>query len=76
MQNVPSPKYVIHVQFLQDILLQYMHSKIVPTENWIEIKIKEIPFSLFYFHFNYVVDRPDTTALGRDIQYGGNGIFF
>ena len=36
---------VVHVQFLQDILLQYMCSQTVPTENRIEMKIKEIHFS-------------------------------
>ena len=35
----------VHGQFLQDILLQYMCSQIVPTENRIEMKIKEIHFS-------------------------------
>ena len=44
-------------------------SKTVPTENWIELKTKEIHFRLFYFHFNYVMDRID---LARDKQYGGN----
>ena len=71
-----SPKYDVPVQFLQDILLQYMCSKTVPTENRIEIKTKEIHFSLFYFHFNYVVDHPDATALARDKQYGRNSAFF
>ena len=52
-----------------------MHSKTVPTENLIEIKINEIHFSLFYFHFNYVTDRPGATALARDKQYGGNSDF-
>ena len=56
-QNVTSPQYDVHVQFFQDILLQYMCSKTVPTEKGIEMKTKEIHFSLFYFHFNYVVDR-------------------
>ena len=64
-----SPQYVVHVQFLQDILLQYMCSQTVPTENRIEMKNKEINFSLFYFHFNYVV------ALARDKQYCGNSDF-
>ena len=53
-----------------------MCSKTVPTENRIEMKPKEIFFSLFYFHFNYIVDRPDATAFARDKQYGGNGDFF
>ena len=75
-QNVTSPKYDVHVQFLQDILLQYMCSKTIRTENRIEMKTKEILFKLFYFHFNYVVDRPDTTALARNKQHGGNGDFF
>ena len=52
-----SPQYDVHVQFLQDILLQYMCSQNVPTENRIEMKTKEIHLSLFCFHFNYVVDR-------------------
>ena len=50
-QNVTSPQYDAHVQFLQDKLLQYMCSQTVPTENRIEMKTKEIHFSLFYFHF-------------------------
>ena len=53
-----------------------MCSKTVPTENRIEMKPKEIFFSLFYFHFNYIVDHPDATAFVRDKQYGGNGDFF
>ena len=67
-QNVTSPKYDAQVQFLQDILLQYMCSetqgKTILTENQVEIKKKEIQFthSLFYFHFNYIVDCPDATA--------------
>ena len=60
----------------KDILLQYMCSKTVPTEKRIEIKTKEIHFSLFYLHLNYTVDHPDTTALVRDKQYGGNVVFF
>ena len=68
-----SPHYDVHVQFLQDILLQYMCSQVVPTENRIEMKTKEIHFSFFYFHFNYVVDRHNATA--RDKQYCGNGDF-
>ena len=57
-QNVTSPQYDVHVQFLQDIILQYMIcSKTDPTENWLEIKTK---------HFNYVVDRSDASALARD----------
>ena len=71
-----SPQYDVHVKFLQDILLQYMCSQTVPTENWIEMKTKEINFSLFYFHFNYVVDRHNATALARDKQDCGNGDFF
>ena len=52
-KNVTSPQYDVQVQFLQDILLlQYMCSQTVPTENRIEMKTKEIHFSLFYFHFN------------------------
>ena len=35
-----------------------MCSKTVPTENQIQIKTKEIHFSLFYFHFNYIVALP------------------
>ena len=65
-----SPQYDIH-----DILLQYMCSQNVPTENRIEMKTKEIHFSLFYFHFNYVVDRHNATTLARDKQYCGNGDF-
>ena len=72
-----SPQYDVHVQFLQDILLQYMFSQTVPTENRIEMKTKkEIHFSLFYFHFNYIVDRHNATALARDKHYCGNGVFF
>ena len=48
-------------------------SKTVPTKNLIEMKTKETHFSLFYFHSNYVVERPDATALARDKQYCGNG---
>ena len=59
-----SPIYDVHVQFLKDILLQYMCSnkcsKSVPTEKRIDMKTKEIHLSLFYFHFNYDVKRPDT----------------
>ena len=55
-QNVTSPQYDVHVKFLQGILLQYMCSQTVPTENRIEMKTKEIHLSLFCFHFNYVVD--------------------
>ena len=69
MQNATSPKYDVPVQFLQDILSQYMCSKTVPTENRIEMKTKEIHFSLFYFHFNYVVDRPEATAVAMDIWW-------
>ena len=72
-----SPKYDVHVQFLQDILLQYMCSKCsktIPTKKRIE-KAKEIHFSLFYFHFDYVVECPDATALVRDKQYCGNSDF-
>ena len=53
----------------------YMCSKTVPTENWIEMKATEIHFSLFYFHFNYVVGRHNTTALARN-KYCRNGDFF
>ena len=70
------PQYDVHVQFLQDILLQYMCSKTVPTDNQIEMKTKEIHFSLFYFHFNYFVECHNPTALGRDKQNCGNGDFF
>ena len=71
-----SPQFDVHIQFLQDILLQYLCSQTVPTENRIEMETKEIHFSLFYFHFNYVVDRRNATALARDRQYCGNGDFF
>ena len=40
-QNVTSPQYDVHVQFLQDILLQYMCSQTGPTENQIEMKTKK-----------------------------------
>ena len=39
-QNMRSPKYDVHVQFLEDILLQYMCSKTVPIDNRIEMKTK------------------------------------
>ena len=39
-QNVTSPQCDVHVQCLQDILLQYMCSQTVPTENRIEMKTK------------------------------------
>ena len=50
-----SPKYNVHVQFLHDILLQYIRSKTVSVENGTEIKTTENHLSLFYFLFNYVV---------------------
>ena len=50
-----------------------MCSNTVPTESRIEMKTKEVHFSLFYFN---VVDHPDATALAKDKQYGGNGEFF
>ena len=74
-QNVMSPQYDVHVQFLQDIILQYMYIQTVPTESRIEMKTKEIHFSLFYVHLNYVVDRHNATALARDKQYCGNRDF-
>ena len=43
-----------------------MCSQAVPTEYQIEMITKEIHFSLFYFHFNYFVDRHNATALARD----------
>ena len=52
-----------------------MCSQTLPTENRIEMKTKEIHFSLFNFHFNYVVDRHKATDLARDKQYCGNGDF-
>ena len=67
-----SPQYDVHIQFL---LLQYMCSQTVPTENRIEMKTKGIHFSTFCFHFNYVVDHHNATALARDKQYCGNGDF-
>ena len=70
-QNVTSPHCDAHVQFLQDILLQYMCSQTVPTEKRIEMKTKEIHSSLFYFHFNYTVDSHNATALASC----GNGDF-
>ena len=51
-------------------------SQTVPTENRIEMKTKEIHFCLFYFHFNYVVDCHNATALAWDKQYCGNSDFF
>ena len=50
-----------------------MCSKTVPTENQIEMKTKEVNFSLFYFN---VVDLPEATASARDKQYGRNDNFF
>ena len=64
-QNVTSAQYDVHVQFLQDILLQYMCSKTVPTDNQIEMKTKEIHFSLFYFHFSYFVKRHKRHSLSQ-----------
>ena len=61
-----SPKYDVHELFLQDVLLQYMRSKTIPTENRVEMKKREIHFSFFYYHFNYVVDGSDATALAGD----------
>ena len=56
-----------------------MRGKTVPTqhaENGIEVRTKEINFSLFCYHFNYVVDLPDASALlAIDKQYDGNGYF-
>ena len=40
------------------------------------MKTKKNHFSLFYFHFNYIVDRHNATALERDKQYCGKGDFF
>ena len=71
-----SPKCNVCVQFLKDILLKYMYNKTVPTENRIEMKTKEIHLRLFYYHFNYVVDHTNATALARDKQYCGNCDFF
>ena len=73
-QNVTSTQYDVHFQLLQGILLQYMCSKTVPTEYRIEMTT-EIHFSLFYSHFNYVVDHHKATALARD-KYCGNGDFY
>ena len=70
-----SPQQDVDGQF-QDKLLQYICSQTVSTENQIEIKTKEIHFSLFYFHFNYVVDCHNDKALARDKQYCRNGDFF
>ena len=71
-----SPHDDVHVQFLKDILFQCMCSQTVPTECQIEMKTNEIHFSLFYFHFSYVVDRHNATALVRYKQYCGKGDFF
>ena len=71
-----SPKYNVRVQFLLDILLQYMCSKTGPAENPIEMKTTDSHFSLFYFHLNYLVDRSNATALARDKQDCTNGDFF
>ena len=71
-----SQQYDVHVQFLQDILLQNMCSQTVPTENRIELKTKKIHLSLFYFHFNYVVAHHNATALAWDKQNCGNRDFF
>ena len=45
-QNVMSRQYDVHVQFL---LLQYMCSQTVPTENRIEIKLRQNKFILVRF---------------------------
>ena len=57
-QNVTSLQYDVHVQFLRDIFLQYMCGQTVPTANQIELEPKEIQFSSFYFHFNYICGPP------------------
>ena len=44
-QNVMSPQYDVHVQFLQYILLKYMCIQTVPIETLIKMKTKEIHFS-------------------------------
>ena len=51
-------------------------SKTVRTENRIGMTTKQIHFSLFYFYFKYVVERPDAIALARDKQFCENGDFF
>ena len=53
-----------------------MCSQTVPSENQIEMKTKEILFSLFYFHFNYFKDRHNATALVRDNTIEEAVIFF
>ena len=55
-QNVTSPKYDVHVQFFQHILLQYRRSKTVSTENnmaemVIFLIIGETGFSYSKFRF-------------------------
>ena len=47
-QYMMSSKYDVQVVFLQDILLQYMCSKTVPTENQLDMKTKEIHFKFFF----------------------------
>ena len=51
-------------------------SKTVPTENRIEMKTKEIHFSLSAFHFNYIMEHSDATAVARDKHYCGNSDLF
>ena len=41
-----SPQHYVHVQFLKDILLQYMSSQTVLSEKRIEMKTKEIHFTV------------------------------
>ena len=66
-----SPKYDEPDNSLFNFFKIYFCST-VTTQDRIEMKTKEIHFSLFYFHFNYIVNHPDAAALARDKQYGGN----
>ena len=55
-QNVPSPKYDVHIQFFQDILLQYMCSKTIPTQNRVEMKKKKFILVFFCFQFCTIIN--------------------
>ena len=70
-----SSQHKLHVQFLKDILLQYMRSQTVPTEKRIEIKTKETQLICFISTLHYVVHCHNATALDRDKQYCRIGDF-
>ena len=68
-QNVTSLQYDVHVQFLQDILLQYMCGQTVPIVNQIEMKTKKIILVCFISSSITFVGRHNATALARYKQY-------